>query len=149
METQLALSALAGFADRFWKNVGTYRRFAFHGEMGAGKTTLIAALCRAKGVTEGIGSPTFSIINEYTYWGGGGVERLYHMDLYRLKSEEEAAMAGVEDCLYSGRICLVEWPEKAPGLFDEKTVQVFISVIDNDERLVKITLPSESVEEQS
>jgi tRNA threonylcarbamoyladenosine biosynthesis protein TsaE len=101
--------------------------FLFHGEMGAGKTTLITAICQAAGVTDTVSSPTFSLINEYNDKKGGVV---YHMDLYRLKDEAEAEAAGVEDCLRSGALCLVEWPERAPGLFDETAVPVYIEVVD-------------------
>jgi tRNA threonylcarbamoyladenosine biosynthesis protein TsaE len=97
--------------------------FAFHGDMGAGKTTFIHALCGALQVKDVISSPTFSIINEYETEKGSTV---YHMDLYRIKSEQEALNAGVEDCLYSGNTCFVEWPEKAPGIFPDDTLQVTI-----------------------
>lgn len=103
--------------------------FAFHGSMGAGKTTLIHALCAEKGVQDVVGSPTFSIINEYAYTCEGTPKAIFHMDLYRLKDEEEARQAGVEDVLYSGHICLVEWPEKAPAIFPDDTVHVFIETI--------------------
>ena len=110
-----------------------YKVFALHGEMGAGKTTFIHALCEAMGVKDTVTSPTFSIINEYNASDGGIV---YHMDLYRLKSNEEAVNAGVEDCLYSGNICLVEWPEKAPEIFPDKTLHIHISVIGDEMRKI-------------
>jgi tRNA threonylcarbamoyladenosine biosynthesis protein TsaE len=94
--------------------------------MGTGKTTFIAALCRAKGVQSIPSSPTFSLINEYTLMSG---DPIYHIDLYRLRDEEEAREAGVEDCLFSGNFCLVEWPEKAPGIFPENTLHVRIETL--------------------
>ena len=102
--------------------------------MGAGKTTFIHALCEVKGVKDVVGSPTFSIINEY-YCPSG---KIFHIDLYRLKDEEEAIRAGVEDCLYSDHICFVEWPEKAPDLFPNDTVHVFIEVADSETRHLTI-----------
>ncbi|GAB3014644.1 tRNA (adenosine(37)-N6)-threonylcarbamoyltransferase complex ATPase subunit type 1 TsaE [Niabella terrae] len=102
------------------------RVFAFNGNMGAGKTTLITALCRKLGVTETISSPTFSIINEYEYKMGNATDLIYHMDLYRLKDQEEAITAGIEDCLYSGHYCFVEWAERAPELFGEGTVCIYL-----------------------
>jgi tRNA threonylcarbamoyladenosine biosynthesis protein TsaE len=104
--------------------------------MGAGKTTFISAVCRVLGVSGTIGSPTFSIINEYASARG----RIFHMDLYRLKDEEEAMQAGVEDALYSGDYCFVEWPEKAPGLFPPGTVNVTIEAMNESTR--KLTLAS-------
>jgi tRNA threonylcarbamoyladenosine biosynthesis protein TsaE len=109
--------------------------FAFHGEMGAGKTTFIHALCEAMRVRETISSPTFSIINQYSTTEG---KTIYHMDLYRLKNETEAVNAGVEDCLYSGNTCLVEWPEKAPGIFPDDTVHVYIKMIDTNTRSLNV-----------
>jgi tRNA threonylcarbamoyladenosine biosynthesis protein TsaE len=123
MELHFSLSEIDQAARSFWEQAGDYRVFAFHAPMGTGKTTFIAALCRAKGVSAGISSPTFSLINEYATSKG---EPIYHIDLYRLRDEEEARQAGVEDCLYSGQICLVEWPEKAPGIFPENTLQVVL-----------------------
>jgi tRNA threonylcarbamoyladenosine biosynthesis protein TsaE len=128
-------------AKEFWEKTEGNTVFAFHGQMGAGKTTFIHALCDAKNVTDTVGSPTFSIINEYRLASGTGMDEsksLYHMDLYRLRDEEEAIRAGVEDILYSGSICLVEWPEKAPGIFPEGTVHVYIELVDNRTRRLKI-----------
>jgi len=113
-------------ADLFWRAFPQRRIFAFHGSMGAGKTTFIHALCATLGVTDTVGSPTFSIINEYRYGGG----KIYHLDLYRLKDEEEALRAGVEDVLYSGDLCLVEWPDRASGLFPDDTVHCRLEMVD-------------------
>jgi tRNA threonylcarbamoyladenosine biosynthesis protein TsaE len=126
MELRFQLQGVAAAAREFWEAFPLQRVFAFHGGMGAGKTTWIHALCLAKGVTDTVGSPTFSIINEYRYPGG----RIFHIDLYRLKDEEEAARAGVEDVLYSGDLCLVEWPDWAPGIFPPETVDIWLEVLD-------------------
>lgn len=126
MQRSFTLATIGEIATMFWKNAGTATVFAFHGDMGAGKTTLIHALCAAKGVKEPVTSPTFSLINEYHYFEDGQERKILHLDLYRLKDEEEAVRAGVEDCFYSGDICLVEWPERAPGLFPPGTVQVYL-----------------------
>lgn len=84
-----------------------------HGEMGAGKTTFIKALAKQLGVTDMTGSPTFSLVNEYATTDGRTV---YHFDLYRLNSEEEAYDMGIDEYFYSGNLCLIEWPEKTPNL---------------------------------
>lgn len=128
-------------ANAFWQHTAGHTIFAFHGPMGAGKTTFIHALCDAKKITDAVGSPTFSIINEYRYNEDGEGKKmasLFHMDLYRMRDEEEAVRAGVEDMLYSGNICLVEWPEKAPGLFPADTLHIFISLVDDGTRRLKI-----------
>jgi tRNA threonylcarbamoyladenosine biosynthesis protein TsaE len=111
--------------------------FAFDGQMGAGKTTFINAVCRELGVEDAMGSPTFSIINQYR--SGKGIV-IYHLDLYRLRDEEEARQAGVEDCLFSGHICFAEWPDKAPGLFPDDTVYCFLTLAGNDARKLQIKL---------
>ena len=139
MELSFSLDTIQEAASRFWELNNQATVFAFHGQMGAGKTTFIHALCDAKGVKDVVGSPTFSIINEYAVMENGTQQKVYHMDLYRLKDEEEAIQAGVEDCLYSGNTCLVEWPEKAPGIFPEHTVHVYIKAIDTSHRLLKIS----------
>ena len=101
--------------------------------MGAGKTTFITAFCKALGVESSISSPTYSIINQYNTVAG---QMLYHMDLYRLRDEEEAINAGVEDALYSGNLCLVEWPEKAANLLPENTLNIYIEAVNDDERKI-------------
>ena len=138
MESVFSLDNINRVAKEFWKATEDKTVFAFHGAMGAGKTTFIHALCDEKGVKDVIGSPTFSIINEYQYDCEGTKRRLFHIDLYRLKDEEEALRAGVEDCLYSGCICLVEWPERAPAIFPANTVHAFIEWVDDKTRQLKI-----------
>jgi tRNA threonylcarbamoyladenosine biosynthesis protein TsaE len=138
MEWHFSLENINDVAKDFWKAVNGKTVFAFHGQMGAGKTTFIHALCDVKGVKDVVGSPTFSIINEYEYDCEGTKKALFHMDLYRVKDDEEALRAGIEDALYSGYICLVEWPEKAPGIFPDDTVHVFIELVDDKTRRLKI-----------
>jgi tRNA threonylcarbamoyladenosine biosynthesis protein TsaE len=138
MKWQFTLDKINEVANKFWKEVADKKVFAFHGPMGSGKTTFIHALCDAKGIRDAVGSPTFSLINEYEYDCEGTRKALFHLDLYRLKDEEESMRAGVEDVLYSGNICLAEWPEKAPGIFPEDTVQVHIRVINEQSRELEI-----------
>src|SRR5690349_21666495 len=142
MHFEISLQNIDAFAEQFWHKANDAKVFAFHGEMGAGKTTLITALCRKKGVTDTIGSPTFSIINEYSLIEAGLIKKIYHIDLYRLKDEEEVMQAGVEDVVYSGEIVMIEWPEKAPHLLDEKTVHIRIGLLSENKRQIEISLPS-------
>ena len=89
----------------------------FYGEMGAGKTTFIKQLCKTLGVTEATSSPTFSLVNEYQTTAN---EIVYHFDFYRLKAETEALDMGVDDYLYSGNWCFIEWAEQIPNLIPEE-----------------------------
>ena len=130
MEMSFTLETLADTARIFLVKYKGKKVFAFHGEMGAGKTTFIHALCEVLKVKENVSSPTFSIINEYD----AGNQVVYHIDLYRIKDDEEAIRAGVEDCLFSGNLCFVEWPVKAPSIFPDETVHVTIRVLDPQTR---------------
>ncbi|GAB2836854.1 tRNA (adenosine(37)-N6)-threonylcarbamoyltransferase complex ATPase subunit type 1 TsaE [Ferruginibacter profundus] len=131
MEVIFKLEDIQDAAATFLAGISANKVIAFHGGMGAGKTTFIHALCETMGVKGTISSPTFSIINQYTDATGNTI---YHMDLYRLRDEQEAVNAGVEDCLYSGNTCLVEWPEKAPGVFPDNTLHVTITMLDTNTR---------------
>ena len=142
MVLHFSLQHMEAAAKQFWDVAGKSKVFAFHGAMASGKTTIITALCRSLGVHDVIGSPTYSIINEYSYPSKEGEKVIYHMDLYRLKDEVEVIQAGVEDSLSSGSICMVEWPEKAPGLFGPSTVHVYIIPVSDNERSVEVKLPS-------
>lgn len=134
MDLIVTLTNIGEKACEFWNVVKEQTVIAFHGEMGSGKTTFIRALCELKQVSSSFSSPTFSIINEYLFPGG----TIFHIDLYRLEDEDEAIRAGVEDCLYSGNICLIEWPEKAPGIFPAKTLHIHIDFIDTQTRRLRL-----------
>ena len=133
-----ALQQLPQTANAFWKLAAGAKLIAFHGNMGAGKTTFIHALCDARQVKDVVGSPTFSIINEYFFTENGEQKKIFHIDLYRLKDEKEALLAGVEDCLYSDHICLIEWPEKISSLLPAGTLHVFIEPVDTQTRKLRI-----------
>ncbi|MFN8252224.1 MAG: tRNA (adenosine(37)-N6)-threonylcarbamoyltransferase complex ATPase subunit type 1 TsaE [Ferruginibacter sp.] len=137
MDLNFELAGINAAAKQLLEAAGDKTVFAFHGEMGAGKTTFIHALCKVMGVKGTVSSPTFSIINQYLT---AGDRIIYHMDLYRLKDEQEALNAGVEDCLYSAQTCLVEWPEKAPGIFPDETLHVHIISTGANTRKVSFSL---------
>ena len=107
----------------------------FNGEMGAGKTTFIKALCKQLGVTNPTSSPTFSLVNEYQIASN---QLVYHFDVYRLKNQNEALDMGIEDYLYSGNWCFIEWSEKIPDLIPEKHSVITISVLNNNKRLIEL-----------
>jgi tRNA threonylcarbamoyladenosine biosynthesis protein TsaE len=134
MEWSFTLGEIEETARVFWKSFPDKKIYAFQGNMGAGKTSFIRSLCVVKNVKDTVTSPTFSIINEYTYPEG----IIYHLDLYRLKDEEEAIRAGVEDCLNSGDVCLVEWPDRAPGIFTEDTLVILLETVDEKTRKIRV-----------
>ena len=138
MEWTFSLHKIQETAKEVWKAVISSRVLAFHGSMGSGKTTFIHALCDVKKVRDTVGSPTFSIINEYAFDERGKEKMIYHIDLYRLKDEQEAIQTGVEDCLYSNHICLVEWPEKIPSLLPADTLHINIEFVDSSTRKLRI-----------
>lgn len=132
---------LPAAAAEFVSLMGDETVYAFHGEMGAGKTTFIRALVEALGVDpEEANSPSFSIINEYR--SETTAELIYHFDLYRLESVEEALEIGVEDYFDSGALCLLEWPERIEPLLPDDTVVVKITVDPADNsRLLSVNIP--------
>ena len=120
--TATSLSELNNIAQQILAFAGAERIFLFYGEMGAGKTTLIKALCQELGVVGQTSSPTFSIVNEYE----GARGRIYHFDFYRLKNQTEALDMGYEEYFYSGDYCFIEWPEKIPDLLPLNYTEVHI-----------------------
>ncbi len=110
--------------------------FAFYGDMGAGKTTLIKAICEQLGVEDTINSPTFAIVNEYR--SNTSSELIYHFDCYRIKEIEEALDFGFEDYMESGALCFIEWPQNVEVLLPEDTVKVYIHVNEDDSRIVEL-----------
>jgi tRNA threonylcarbamoyladenosine biosynthesis protein TsaE len=107
----------------------------FNGEMGVGKTTLIKQLCKSLGVEDATSSPTFSLVNEY-YTSNNQI--VYHFDFYRLNKETEALDMGVDDYLYSGNWCFIEWSEKISNLIPEEHSVVTIELLDNGKRELKL-----------
>lgn len=108
--------------------------FAFYGKMGAGKTTFIKALCNALGVTDMVNSPTFSIVNEYIDGEGNSI---YHFDFYRIKRLSEAYDIGFEDYVFSGNLCLMEWPELVEELLPDDVVRVTIEEQADGSRVIE------------
>ncbi len=100
------------------------RVFAFYGNMGAGKTTFIKAICEVLGVTDIVQSPSFSIVNEYKTFSG---DSIFHFDFYRIKKTVEVFDIGYEDYLYSGCYCFLEWPELIESLLPEDTIRIRIA----------------------
>ncbi|MDP4285043.1 MAG: tRNA (adenosine(37)-N6)-threonylcarbamoyltransferase complex ATPase subunit type 1 TsaE [Bacteroidota bacterium] len=138
MEMVFGLNEIESTAKKFLHICRDFKVFAFSGDLGAGKTTFINALCKEMGVTETVTSPTYSIIQEYINQAN---RIIYHMDLYRIKNEEEAMEAGIEDCIYSHEICMVEWPEKAPSIFPPETVYVTLEILSGNSRKLIVALP--------
>lgn len=137
-----SLGAIDEAARQFVGLMGDYTVFAFQGAMGAGKTTFIAALCRALGVDDDpTSSPSFALINEYR--SDTTAELIYHFDLYRLESLEEAFDIGVEDYFDSGAVCLIEWPERVADILPDDTVWVDVAEQPDGSRTLAITLPDD------
>ncbi len=136
--TITSLDNIDAAAKEFVSLMGDVTVFAIYGEMGAGKTTYSNALCRALGVEDDTtNSPSFSIVNEYR--SDTTAELIYHFDLYRIESLEEAFDIGIEDYFDSGALCLLEWPERIEDLLPYDTVKVEIMVNDDDTRQLVIT----------
>ena len=108
------LGSIREAARQFIAQIGEHKVFAFYGNMGAGKTTFVKAICEELGVDDVITSPTFAIINEYHAKDGV----IYHFDFYRM---------GYEDYFYSGALCFIEWPELIEELLPEDAVKVSIT----------------------
>lgn len=137
MELTYRLHDIGHCAEKFVEAAGNRRVFAFEGDMGAGKTTFIRAICGVLGVEGRVSSPSFPIVNEYINPQG---EKIYHIDLYRLRGAEDARMAGVEDALLSRNYCFLEWPGIARELLPEETVIVEIKTLGSDERKLVFNL---------
>ncbi|MFZ1749132.1 MAG: tRNA (adenosine(37)-N6)-threonylcarbamoyltransferase complex ATPase subunit type 1 TsaE [Saprospiraceae bacterium] len=111
--------------------------FALTGQLGAGKTTLTKSLCQYFGYHGEVTSPTFSLINEYPTSDHG---LIYHMDLYRIKDTDEAIDIGIEEYLFSGRYCFIEWPDIIYPLMSEPYYAINIGLIDHHQRKIEVQL---------
>jgi len=130
-----SLDEISKAAQEFVAAMGDKKVFAFYGKMGAGKTTFIKAVCEELGVEDVINSPTFAIVNEYV---DGKGEPIYHFDFYRIKKEQEVLDIGYEDYVYSGNVCLMEWPELIENLLPDDAVKVTIEEEKDGSRKVSI-----------
>lgn len=130
-----SINDLPEAADAILETLNGRSIVAFWGEMGAGKTTLIRALCDRLVVTDTVTSPTFALVNEYHTETGSPI---YHFDFYRINRIEEVFDFGYEEYFYSGNLCLIEWPEKIEGLLPEETLSVRIRITGDDSRTIEI-----------
>ena len=128
------LGQMDEIAQSLMKKFGSKSVWAFHAPMGAGKTTLITALCKILGVQDRVNSPTFAIMNEYQ--GLGKV--IYHMDWYRLENDGEARRAGVEMAMEDSDYCFIEWPEKAINLIPAEALHIEIEILGPEHRRIFI-----------
>ncbi len=135
MKKLFALGDIHLAAQAIFDEIKGRKIILFFGNMGAGKTTTITAVCKLLAVDATVSSPTFSIINEYS---GADDQSIYHLDLYRIKTEQEAIAAGVEDVLESGKLCIIEWPQVAANLYPPAAMEVHINVVKDDLRLLEI-----------
>ncbi|MBK7476704.1 MAG: tRNA (adenosine(37)-N6)-threonylcarbamoyltransferase complex ATPase subunit type 1 TsaE [Haliscomenobacter sp.] len=120
--------ALPETAREVLRLAGLRRKFALYGQLGAGKTALVQAICEILEVREPVASPTFALVNEYTYNDKGAEAFVYHIDLYRLHTLEEALDIGIEEYLDSPHYCFIEWPQLIEPLLDEQTVRINLEI---------------------
>jgi tRNA threonylcarbamoyladenosine biosynthesis protein TsaE len=125
---------LLSAAHKILKYAGEKRIFAFYGTLGAGKTTFIKTICEALGAIDIASSPTFTLVNEYRTREG---KSLFHIDFYRIINISEIFDIGIEEYLYGGNYCFIEWPEMAEGFLPENTLKARITVGMNEERIIE------------
>jgi len=134
-----SLDSIHETAKKFIAQIGDKTVFAFNGNMGAGKTTFIKAICDILGVQESVNSPTFSIVNEYETAEG---KIIYHFDCYRINKIQEALDLGAEEYLYSGNLCFIEWAENIAPLLPDSLVNVNIEEVENGKRMITMEVIS-------
>jgi tRNA threonylcarbamoyladenosine biosynthesis protein TsaE len=122
-------------ARRILERISGQKIIAFYGQMGAGKTTIIKALCKALGVEDIVSSPTFTLVNEYKTTGG---TTIYHIDFYRIRKIEEVFDFGIGEYFASGSYCFMEWPELIEEILPPETVRIRITVGDKEQRRLEI-----------
>ena len=142
--TQITINSIQEIdsaAREFIAAIGDRKVFAFYGKMGAGKTTFIKAVCEQLGVTDTVTSPTFAIVNEYEISPSAeaisfGDGRIFHFDFYRIKKPSEIMDIGFDEYVYSGNLCLMEWPQLIEDYLPEETVRVDITEEDDGRRVL-------------
>lgn len=137
------LKELQFIAEQIIQFAGNAKIWLFEGQMAAGKTTLIKEICKQLGVEENVGSPTYSLVNEYVT---NKKHTIYHFDFYRLKSEMEALDYGLEEYFDSGNLCLCEWPSMIPNLLPNEYLMLNLNVLENGSRKIELDLfPSQTI----
>lgn len=144
MQTQkisYSLATLNDAAEALWAIGKDISVWSFVGEMGAGKTTLIAALCHFLGVQDAVSSPTYALVNEYQLVQDGQTKTIYHADWYRLKDAEDARQSGMEEILYQpNAYAFVEWASNAIELLHKAYLKIDIEVINEEERVMTVSV---------
>jgi len=123
-------------AKRILECTSGQKILAFYGSMGAGKTTIIKAVCKALGAECIVSSPTFTLVNEYKTKDG---EVLYHIDFYRIRKIEEVFDFGIEEYFISGSYCFMEWPELIEEILPPETIRIRITIGNKEQRILEIS----------
>ena len=141
MQISYSLGNIRNAVHQFWQYAHRYKVMAFRGEMGAGKTSFIHALCHMLGVEDAVSSPTFAIVNEYHFLQEQQDTTIYHMDWYRLNDAAEAADTGIDDYFAQpDAYIFVEWPEKAPDLLPRPYLDICIETLSPEERSLVVSV---------
>ena len=133
----VGLADLETVAAQIVEHVQTENIWLFHGDLGAGKTTLIKALGKVMGISDAMSSPTFALVNEYETSDN---KKIYHFDFYRIRNEAEAYDIGVEEYFDSGNYCFVEWPDKIKSIIPPEHADINITHEDNTHRTIAISI---------
>lgn len=135
MKQQIIITSLEDIthaAQSFLHKMEGHKKFAFYAAMGYGKTTFIKSICSQLGVKQGVSSPTYGLINEYLLKN----DYIYHIDLYRLNSLEEALEIGIENYLFNEHYCFIEWPQIIESILPETFKKVEIQVNKSESRII-------------
>jgi len=133
------LAELEEAIPRIADALGQRRKVALYGGLGAGKTTLVQAFCRWLGVADTPTSPTFALVHEYGFQDAAGNPALvHHLDLYRLKSAQEALDIGIEELLDDPWYCFMEWPQVVEPLLPENVAKIQLDILSETARRLLI-----------
>ena len=133
-EIEFDLTRIAAAAEMLLQHMGNRRKVALYGQMGAGKTTFVRAICQVLGAVGNVSSPTFAIVNEYSLAETG--DAVYHLDLYRLKTLQEALDIGMENYLEDACYCFIEWPELIEPLLPPDAVRIKLELVNDSQRKI-------------
>lgn len=138
MKREFTLDNIDSVAAELWESGKGTKVWTFEGDMSAGKTTLIAAICHHLGVLDAVSSPTYALVNEYRFLRDGAETSLFHSDWYRLSGADEAIESGLEE-LFSdpAAYCFVEWPTRAASLLPQSVFRVRLTNIDANTRTLE------------